>query len=50
MARLAAEQSGPAPAVPPVAVRPARLFGLDAGDWSMLLFGLAAVAVLLALI
>lgn len=29
---------------------PGRLFGLDAGDWSMILLGLALSALLLALV
>jgi hypothetical protein len=50
MFRVAAEKSGVAAAANPAAVSPARLFGLDAGDWSMMFFGLVAVALLLALV
>jgi hypothetical protein len=32
------------------AITAARLFGLDAGDWSMILFGVALAALLLALV
>ena len=34
----------------PSAITAARLFGLDAGDWSMILFGVALAALLLALV
>jgi|HubBroStandDraft_2_1064218.scaffolds.fasta_scaffold1926885_1 hypothetical protein len=33
----------------PLAITVARLFGLDAGDWSMILLGLALSALLLVL-
>ena len=41
-------QSGVATDAASVAITVTRLFGLDAGDWSMILLGLALSAVLLA--
>ena len=34
----------------PLTITAPRLFGLDTGDWSMILFGLALSALLLALV
>jgi hypothetical protein len=50
MFRVPAEKSGVATAAAPVAVSPARLFGLDAGDWSMILLGFVLSGLLVALI
>jgi hypothetical protein len=41
-------QSGVATDTASVAITVARLFGLDAGDWSMILLGLALSGLLLA--
>jgi hypothetical protein len=46
---VAFRKSGVATEVAPHAIAIARLFGLDAGDWSMILLGLALAALLLAL-
>ena len=43
------EKSGVTTGTAPLAISAARFFGLDAGDWSMILLGLALTAVLLAL-
>jgi hypothetical protein len=44
---MAFSQSGVATDTASVAITVARLFGLDAGDWSMILLGLALSALLL---
>jgi hypothetical protein len=46
---VAFRNSGVATGTAPFAITVARLFGLDAGDWSMIFIGLALSAVLLAL-
>ena len=43
-------KSGVATATAPLAITVARLFGLDTGDWSMILLGLALSSLLLALV
>ena len=46
---VAFKKSGVATGTAPFAITVARLFGLDAGDWSMIFLGLALSALLLAL-
>ena len=46
---VAFKMSGVATDTASVAITVARLFGLDAGDWSMILLGLALSALLLML-
>jgi hypothetical protein len=46
---VAFRKSGVATGTAPLAITVGRLFGLDAGDWSMILFGVAMSALLLAL-
>jgi hypothetical protein len=46
---VAFRKSGAATDTVSVAITVARLFGLDAGDWTMILLGLALSALLLAL-
>jgi hypothetical protein len=45
---VALTNSGVATGAAPLATTVARFFGLDAGDWSMILLGLALSALLLA--
>ncbi len=47
---VAFRKSGVATGTAPLAITVARLFGLDAGDWSMILLGLALSGLLLALV
>jgi hypothetical protein len=47
---VAFEKSGVATGADPFAVSAGRLFGLDAGDWSMIFVGLALSGFFLALI
>jgi hypothetical protein len=47
---VAFEKSGVATGAAPTAVTPVRFFGLDAGDWSTILLGLALSSFFLALI
>jgi hypothetical protein len=46
---VAFKKSGVATGTVPFAITVARFFGLDAGDWSMILLGLALSALLIAL-
>jgi hypothetical protein len=46
---VAVRKSGLATGTTPLSIAVTRLFGLDAGDWSMILLGLALSALLLAL-
>jgi hypothetical protein len=46
---VAFEKSGVATGAAPVSITGARLFGLDAGDWSMIFVGLALSGLFLAL-
>lgn len=50
MVPVAFEKSGVATGAAPLAITAARFFGLDAGDWLMMLVGLALSGLLLALI
>jgi hypothetical protein len=43
-------KSGVATGTAPLAITVSRLFGLDTGDWSMILLGLALSGLLLALV
>ncbi|MGH6672411.1 MAG: hypothetical protein ACRECE_11255 [Xanthobacteraceae bacterium] len=43
-------RSGPATRASAAAITGGRLFGLDAGDWSMILLGLALSGLLLVLV
>ena len=47
---VALGKSGLATGTTPLAITVARLFGLDTGDWSMILLGLALSGLLLALV
>ena len=47
---VAFKKSGVATGTAPLAITVARLFGLDAGDWSMIFIGLGLTALLLVLV
>ena len=47
---VALGKSGLATGTAPLAISATRLFGLDTGDWSMILLGLALAGLLLAFV
>ena len=49
MMPVAFRKSGLATGTAPLAITASQIFGLDAGDWSVILFGLALSALMLVL-